>query len=330
MPSSLPLPFVVPPPAPAAHHHVVLPYAALPDSSCQHLLQSLSLPHLAQLLHALSPVNTDEGVVDAPIPPHERAVAAAWGLTTDMPAWAAMAQGVSDTACAWLSPCHWTAGPDQVRMDDPAAVVLDMADAQALLILLQPWFAEDGMQLDIVTPQRWCVRGTPLAQLQTASLDRVQLRDVTPWMPTSPSARVLHRLHSEVQMLLYNAPFNDRRAERGLAPINAFWLHGAGTLTSAALAAVRQQQAAVQLQVVDSLRQAALHQDWPAWKDAWLAADAGPLAELLHHAQAGGTVTLTLSGEQHARSYTTAPRNLAQKIRNVFTPQRFADLHQAL
>lgn len=333
MPSALPvlpLPFAAAPSASAPHRHLVLPYAALQDSSCQHLLQSLALPHLDQLLRLLRPADVLEGQIDDPIPPHERAVAAAWGLDTQRPAWAAATQGVTDAPCAWLTPCHWTAGPDQVRMDDPGAVVLDMADAQALHALLQPWFVEDGMQLDIVEPRRWCVRGAPLAQLQTASLDRVLLRDVTPWMPSAATARLLHRLHSEVQMLLYNATFNDRRAERGLEPINAFWLHGAGTLSSAELAAVRQRQSEVQVQVVDSLRQTALHQDWPAWKDAWLQADAGPVADLLRHVQAGGSATLTLSGEQHARSFTTSARSWSDKIKNVFSPQRFAGLHQAL
>ena len=333
MPSSLPvlpLPFATPACAVATHHHVVLPYAALPDSSCQHLLQSLSLPNVDKLLQLLSPAPADEGTPEHPTPAHERAVAAAWGLDAQQPAWAACQQGMTDTACAWLTPCHWTAGPDQVRMDDPGEVVLDMADAQALHALLQPWFAEDGMQLAIVEPKLWCVSGTPVAQLQTTSLDRVLLRDVTPWMPAGPASRTLHRLHSEVQMLLYNAPFNDRRAERGLAPINAFWLHGAGALSTAELATVRQRQSAVHVQVVDSLRQTALHQDWPAWKEAWLHADAGPVAELLRHVQAGGSATLTLTGESHARSFSSAPRSLSQKIKNLFNPQRFAGLHQAL
>jgi hypothetical protein len=327
---ALPLPLVPAAAASNAHLHVVLPYAAMADSSCQLLLQSLHLPHLAQLLHRLSPAAIDEGASDHPIPPHERAVAATWGLNIDMPAWAACAQSMTDTPCAWLSPCHWTAGPDQVRMDNPAEVVLDMADAQALHALLQPWFEEDGMQLQVITPTRWCISGAPLQGLQTASLDRVLLRDVTPWMPAAATARPLHRLHSEVQMLLYNAAFNDQRAARGLAPINAFWLHGAGQLSGETLAHVRQRQACMQLHIVDALRQAALRQDWPAWQQAWLDADAGHLAALLRHVQSGGSATLTLSGEYHARSFTTAPRSLSQKIKNIFSPQRFAGLHQAL
>lgn len=326
---ALPLPFTVLPSPSATHHHCVIPYASVGDDSCQHVLQTLELPHLEQLLRTLAPSDVDLGEPDQPIPPHERAVARAWGLDAAQPAWAACTTDLTEP-CAWFTPCHWTAGADQVRMDDPSALVLDAEDAQALHRVLQPWFAEDGMQLTIVEPQRWCVSGAPVAQLMTASMDRVLLRDVSNWLPPTAAARRLQRLHSEVQMLLYDHGFNDARAERGLSPINAFWMHGAGQLSADALTQVRTQQAQVHLQVIDSLRQSALRQDWVAWKAAWLAADAGPLTDLLHHVHAGGQATLTLAGELHARSFSTQPRSWTDKIRNLFSPQRFAGLHQAL
>jgi len=219
---------------------------------------------------------------------------------------------------------------DAIAAQKRICIVADYDCDGATACLLQPWFAEDGMQLEMVQPQRWCVSGQPLAQLHTASLDRVLLRDVTPWLPPVQTARKLHRLHSEVQMLLYADHFNDQRAERGLAPINAFWLHGAGQLSTTQLAQVRQRQSQVHLQLVDDLRQTALRQDWPAWKQAWLAADAGPVAALVQHIAQGGQATLTLCGEHHARSFDTTARSLRDKIKNIFSPQRFAGLHQAL
>ncbi|MDH0901248.1 phosphoglycerate mutase [Comamonas aquatica] len=329
-PPALPAPFLASPAPAATHRHLVLPYAALLDDSCQHLLSTLELPQLERLLRSLRPAGATLGQPDQPIPPHERVVARAWALDAERPAWAALATQTVDTPCAWLTPCHWTAGADQVRMDDPASLQLELADAQALHALLQPWFAQDGLSLDIVTPLLWRIAGAPLADLRPASLDRVLLRDVSPWLPSAQTARTLHRLHSEVQMLLYTHAFNDRRAERGLQPINAFWLHGAGRLDADALAHSQQAAAQVQLQVVDGLRQAALRQDWPAWKQAWLAADAGPLAELAQHVAQGGPATLSLCGEHHARNWDSQPRGLVDKIKNVFSPQRFAGLHQAL
>lgn len=52
----LPLPFTVPPrPARARHLHLVLPYAALAQDSCQLILRELQLPQLDQLLAQLAP-----------------------------------------------------------------------------------------------------------------------------------------------------------------------------------------------------------------------------------------------------------------------------------
>lgn len=328
----LPLPFTLPRTQPGTRHqHLILPYAAMLDDSCQHVLQDLALPQLQQLLPLLSPSHVDEGTPDALIPTHERAVARAWGLDPAAPAWAAVAQPDAQAhPSAWLTLCHWTAGADQIRMDDPAALPLDMAGAQALHAVLQPWFAEDGLQLQVVEPGRWLVSGALLQDLQAASLDRVLLRDVSRWMPQSPHARKLHRLHSEVQMLLYNHRFNAERAERGLPPINAFWLHGAGQLSADALQAAHTLQKITPLHLADSLRQTALRQDWPAWKDAWLAADAGPIGQVLAHVQLGGTATVTFCGEFNAHSFTTQRRNWLGKIKSRFSPLRFADLHKAL
>lgn len=328
----LPLPLTLTPAhAGARHLHLVLPYAALPDNSCQHTLQTLELPQLDQLLSLLSPTTTDTVPDHALLPTHERALAQLWGLDPQAPAWAALAQPQPlEQPCAWMTLCHWTAGADQVRMDDPSTLPLDMDDAQALHAVLQPWFAEDGMQLHVVEPGRWLVSGPALQDLHTASLDCVLLQDVSRWLPQGPHARQLQRLHSEVQMLLYNHAFNTQRAQRGLPAINAFWLHGAGPLSADAWHAARTLQKAAPVRLVDSLRQAALRQDWLAWKAAWLAADAGPIAQVLAHVQLGGTATLTFCGTQQLRSFTTLRRNIWQKIHNYIRPQRFADIYPAL
>lgn len=289
------------------------------------------MPQLDQLLALLTPSRVDEGDVDSPIPPHERAIAHLWGLNPQAPAWAAMAESTASAQpCAWMTLCHWTAGADQVRMDDPSSLPISEEDAQALHAILQPWFAEDGLQLQIRTPGRWLVTGEPLQDLQSASLDRVLQRDVSRWMPQGPHTRTLQRLHSEVQMLLYNHAFNASRTERGLPPINAFWLHGAGQLDAQALQQAHTLRNVTPVLFVDRLRQAALRQDWPAWKEAWQAAEAGPVGQVLAHVQLGGTATVTFCGEQHVRSYTTQRRNWLQKIKSKMNPQRFAGLHQAL
>ena len=123
-PPHLPLPFAAADPctapAPGSHPHLVLPYAALPDASCQHVLASLALPQLDRLLGQLQPLPADEGEEDSLTPPHERAVARAWGLDAAQPAWAAAASDTPGNApCAWFTPCTGRPVPTKCAWTTP-------------------------------------------------------------------------------------------------------------------------------------------------------------------------------------------------------------------
>lgn len=312
----LPLPFALPAPAAHAPHHLILPYAAVEGAP------AVATPQLDALLALLHEQERDGDEYDHPIPPHERAVAQALQLDPQAPAWAAVG-AAADVPHAWLTPCHLHAGADQVRLDDPAQLHLSMEQAQQLCAILAPWWQEDGLQLQVLTPLLWRVSGAPLAGLRTASLDRVLLRDASLWLPqTQP----FQRLHSEAQMLLYNHAFNDAREAQGLPPINGFWLHGAGQLPSSHAPTPE----AAHLSVVDGLRQAALRQHWSAWQQAWQAAEDGPISALLAHVRAGGAAQLTLCGEAQAIHFSGARPGLMQRFKAIFNKKCFADLREQL
>ena len=326
--------------------HLLVSFAALPTPGGQQALASLQLPHLERLLTRLSLQTRDSGDEDAPDLPHERALARAVGLpATDSGAlpWAAWhvlqsgfagghgaSNGSASTtpasaAWAFFTPCHWQIRTDHVTLDDPAALQLDEAASRELLAVMAPWFVEDGITLHYDQPTRWLAQGAPLADLATASLERVLHRDLRMWLPDPQRAAQLHRLQSEMQMLLYTHPLNDAREARGLPTVNAFWLHGAGRLPAAA-----QPVPGAAPTVHGELRTPALQEDWPAWAQAWQALDAGPIAALAEKAARGDAVQLTLSGERSALTWHSAPRSLRQKISGVFRPQRFADVGQQL
>lgn len=322
MSADLPLPFALPQSDDAAGTrstcpHLILPYAAVEGAP------AVATPQLDALLALLHEQTRDGDDYDSPIPPHERAVARLLHLDTQAPAWAAVG-APAGVPHAWLTPCHLHAGADQVRLNDPAQLQLTLEQAQQLHAILSPWWAEDGLQLEVLTPLLWRVSGAPLAGLRTASLDRVVLRDASLWLPqTQP----FQRLHSEAQMLLYNHPFNDEREAQGLPPINGFWLHGAGTLGSKHATPAN---AAADLIVLDSLRQTALRQHWSAWQQAWQAAEAGPISALLAHVRAGGAAQLTLCGEAQAIHFSVARPGLLQRFKAIFSAKRFADLREQL
>ena len=303
--------------------HLLIPYAASTAAGCQQALQGLALPQLDRLLARLAPAGTDSGDEYDFAPPHERALARALHLPAPATPWAAWAAGDTGAACAWITPCHWQVGADQVRLLDPASLALAEADSRALLAVLSPWFAEDGIELTYDQPTRWHARGAAFDGLATASLDRVLNRDVRAWMPEGPQARMLHRLHSEMQMLLYTHAFNDARAAQGLPPVNAFWVHGSGRLD-----ALPPPQPAPE--VVRGLQDSALREDWSAWARAWTALDAGPVARLAARAARGEAVRLTLCGERSALGWHSAPRSLAQRIQSFLRPQRFSSVREQL
>lgn len=315
---------------------LLIPYAASTAEGCQQALQGLALPHLDRLLARLSPhtAQTDTGEETSFTPPHERALARALGLPFDdgrtpWAAWHRHQQGQPAHGQAWafITPCQWHVSTDHITLRDPDSLGLDEAASRVLLGIVAPWFAEDGIALHYDQPTRWLASGALFDGLATASLERVLLRDVRPWMPeprAAQAARTLHRLHSEMQMLLYTHAFNDERAARGLPVVNSFWVHGTGPLPTPAPTPTTAPT------VPTTLRDAALREDWRTWATAWAALDSGPVADLLRQSESGAPVQLTLCGERNAQGFHSAPRGLAQRIQGFFRPQRFMDLRNQL
>lgn len=315
---------------------LLIPYAASTAEGCQQALQGLALPHLDRLLARLSPhtAQTDTGEETSFTPPHERALARALGLPFDdgrtpWAAWHRHQQGQPAHGQAWafITPCQWHVSTDHITLRDPDSLGLDEAASRVLLAIVAPWFAEDGIALHYDQPTRWLASGALFDGLATASLERVLLRDVRPWMPeprAAQAARTLHRLHSEMQMLLYTHAFNDERAARGLPVVNSFWVHGTGPLPTPAPTPTTAPT------VPTTLRDAALREDWRTWATAWAALDSGPVADLLRQSESGAPVQLTLCGERNAQGFHSAPRGLAQRIQGYFRPQRFMDLRNQL
>lgn len=299
--------------------HLLIPFAAGSAPAARDALTGLRLPRLQALLDRLQAAPPESVDEMAPEPPHERALARLLGLDAGpgRTPWAAHqlrqdggAPGLD--AWAWITPCHWKVGMDQVLMQDPSALELTEDHSRTLLAAMAPFFFEDGIELRFDSTGRWLARGELFRGLTTASIDRVSGRDVAAWMPESPQARSLHRLQSEMQMLLYTHPVNDERAAQGLAPVNSFWVSGAGVLSGDPPAATGPPKVAI------DLRDAARRQDWAAWAQAWQQLDAGPCAALLAELERGQSVRLTLCGDQAFQTFESMPRGFFQRISRFF------------
>lgn len=304
--------------------HLLIPLAASASEGCRKALATLHLPHLQRLLNRLTATVPDRGEDTSLSPPHERALARHYGLPVidgQIP-WAAQeaAQASNEnSAWAFITPCHWQVMTDHIVMAPPATLELAEAESRAVLAAVQPFFEEDGIRLTYATPIRWLAQGEIFRGLATASLDRVVsgvgTRNVDEWMPPTAQGGPLRRLQSEMQMLLYTHAVSDARAERGLFPINSFWVSGSG-----ALASPPGPQPAPTMPL--TLLQAAQFEDWAGWTAAWQHIDATACADLLAALDQGTAVQLTLCGESNAQTFELAPRSFFQKISRLLSPQR--------
>ena len=296
--------------------HLIIPYAATQSLQGPEALTGLQLPHLQHLLAVLQRQQVLKDSDEAPLHmPHERlhAQALGWGQEASALPWAAwQTRQTSNTPQAWMTPCHWQIGMDQVVMLDPASLFLSDEESQQLLQAMQPFLQEDGLQVTWHSALKWHVQGEGLADLATASLDRVIGQNVKPWLPVGPAARPLQRLQSEMQMLLYNHPVNDARDARRQITVNSFWLHGAGVLPGTAPAPAQP------ILVPEDLRHSALRGNVQAWQQAWHQLDATVLADLLTHFKATGQASLSLCSEHTAHTYTAAPPAWHQQITRLF------------
>ena len=312
---------------------LLVPWAGASAPGARAALDSIALPQLQALLRQLKPGHRVQGDALAHALPHEAPLACALGLPDGdgLTPWAALAAWdaapaaerpvVAQHAWAWITPCHFRIGADQVQLGHASALPLDETDSRTLLAILQDFFVEDGITLQYQEPMRWLARGALFRDLPSTALDKVTGRNVQAWLTsTTPPERQLRRLQSETQMLLYTHPFNDDRSARGLPVVNGFWVHGSGALPAG------WQPPAQRPQVDERLRAPALQGDWKTWAQAWQALDEGPLAALLAQARAGKAVRLTLCGEQNHQSWFSAPRSLGQRIQSLFRPQPFKDV----
>ncbi|MEO8836285.1 MAG: hypothetical protein ABI364_06065 [Caldimonas sp.] len=309
--------------------HLLVPFASDTSEACQHVLRDAALPNLERLLAMLTPVGRDEGDAFSFSPPHERALAAAWGWRggdglLPFAARAAGADGIATGAQAWalLTPAHWQLGRDHVTMLEPDQLALAEVESRALFAGVAPLFASEGFEVAWGGAGRWYAARDDLQGFATASPDRVIGRGVDRWLRASASpsndsaavavggiAKLVRRLQSEAQLLLYTHDLNAAREERGALAVNSFWLSGCGRAQAEIAAATPQ--------IADGLRAPLLAGDWAAWAEAWQALDAGAIARLLEHARDGIDVTITLCGERTAARFALQSRSLWQRLRGA-------------
>jgi hypothetical protein len=243
----------------------------------------------------------------------------------------------------------------QVTLSDPNELQLSASEFQALLESMQPYFAEDGIELMQVeqptklptpllppmptsVPTSWLAKGKVFRSSDVfsstyVSLERALDQDLTPWMPAHPTLR---RLQNEMQMLMYTHPVNEARSQARRPTVNSFWISGAGALDGTSTSIPSPPSASIQY--AQDLSRPALLGDWQAWSEAWSALDAQTLAPLLakvRSAQAGASeqhashrqISLTLCSAFKSQTFCSGNVSAWSRFKRVFQPSATARRH---
>lgn len=268
-------------------------------------------------------------------PPHERALATALGLPLHdgRTPWAALqAQNAgltpsrSDAGWGFVTLCHWQVNTNHMVMSPLPLPDLSATQSDEMLAAMRPYFEADGIALHPDQTGRYLAQAPILADIDSASLDRVVGHNLEHWMPSAAQAGPLLRLQNEMQMLLYTHPVNAARESQGLLPVNSFWLSGTGAL----LADYTAPHVHAEPIVVDTLRAAALAENWEVWLQAWTELDTTVIHDLLTRAQQGQAVQLTLCGERASQRWESRPQSAWQKFRRLFGSQPFYEVLEQL
>jgi hypothetical protein len=310
--------------------HLIIPGAVLPQDAGEPPLQRPPLsPNLRALLAAMAPAGRIECGEDDPATPFELALAQANGLPGNpghLP-WAAFKTGTVGLPCAFIKLCHWQVGADHVRLSPPEDLTLDDATSRVLLAAMAPYFLEDGITLQPYgeLPGTWLATGEVFRGLRNVSLDRLVGRHLTRAVldGAGTPAATLRRLQNEMQMLLYTHPANEARQQQGLAPVNSFWVTGAGVLE-------KMLPAAQDVRVEPRLHAPALRRDAAAHAQVWQAVDADACAALLAVLRGGGEARLTLCGEQAAQSFVPLQPGFLPRFKRLLGLQPIWDKREQL
>jgi hypothetical protein len=274
--------------------HLLVPFASDRSEACQHVLRDLALPNLERLLALLTPAGRDEGDAGSFSPPHERALAAAWGWRggdglLPFAAHAAAGDGIATGDLAWalLTPSHWQLGRDDVTLLDPA--LLGLAESGVARAVRERRRAAGERRLRRrLGRERPLVRG---ARRPAGARDRIARSRHRP-QRRSLGARVrARRRRRDARDAVAAAAPAERSADRLPQPRRQRGARGARRADGELVLAERLRAApagrcAQTPEIAATLRAPLLHADWAAWAEAWRALDGADIARLLALARA--------------------------------------------
>lgn len=315
---------------------LLVPAALVEPSLAAELLAGRQMPHLARMLGRAEAPATTTWPPQGPLTAWQRRV---FGEKANVAELWAMASGLAPlpTGGRWLAePVHFSIARDHLRLDDPAAFELSIAEARELADAAQPALAEAGWVLEPVEPatlRHWFLRRADAADVAGAAVERAIGDNIAAWQPRMTRAAkdtaidqalAWRRCVNEIQMLWFGHPVNEARESRGVPTINTLWLSGDGGARPSLphyraidaslplLAALPVEPDATRtLETFDELVPPARREDWGEWRERLADLDAriGNATTRMERGEVGA-VEVVLCGRDAVRTVTLAPGDL--------------------
>jgi hypothetical protein len=152
----------------------------------------------------------------------------------DLPAapYSLLADGGAPGSDVWMraDPVHLHIARDELLVADALTFSLEREEAEALVESLNVHFRSDALTFYPLHPTRWYLRLPEATTFAPAPLALARGRALGTVMPLEPAAARWRTVMNDVQMLLHEHAVNAAREARGVQPVNALWLWGAGRL----------------------------------------------------------------------------------------------------
>jgi len=144
-----------------------------------------------------------------------------------------LSYGIDPGDSCWIhaDPVNLQADMDRAILSDGLTLQIRKDEAEMLVEQINAHFAEDGFSVIMADENNWFIR-LDVNSLETTSLRQAVGRNINHLLPTGDSAAKWKRFLNEVQMLMHMSEVNQRREQRGMAPVNSLWLWGEGRLPS--------------------------------------------------------------------------------------------------
>jgi len=132
--------------------------------------------------------------------------------------------------CLRADPVQLIPDRDHLVLMGPESLSLSQAGADLLVSELNAQFAQDGWQIEAVTPTRWYLHQSDIPELRTYRLAQVRGRAIGEYLPGGTDGKQWHRLMNEVQMVLHSSAVNQERQAVGQPPVSSLWFWGGGEI----------------------------------------------------------------------------------------------------